>query len=231
MEKKLPNASINHTGLLKKNITAINTNVQFGTMPLPCAAPIIVATPSVQSTTVSVSGGVESGFELDSSICGVAFAQGLAEVSTHVAAHQLNMNQDQEGEVKSKKPAVRSRKIKEGENPLNRTKNEHLWKCNVRKARRNTGQSYITTKGKVVEGSSVQGKKAARASVNITVTASFPLNGGRQIFNSFWDLGSYARQREFIARHIERVNKKRHTNKDENSRRKWTIQYFLTAKG
>lgn len=53
----------------------------------------------------------------------------------------------------------------------------------------------------------------------------------KEVFSAYWELGDLKMQREFIARHLKKDDKKRQTTAEAISRRQKTYSYSLTVAG
>jgi hypothetical protein len=95
---------------------------------------------------------------------------------------------------------------------------------NRRKYLLNSGQEYVSTKGKIKTE-----KKLGLVCSNtcyLKCYKIFDTNIRQKIFRNFWNLGDHAKQWEYINKFSEKVNKRRITV-DYPSRRKYTKKYYL----
>ena len=69
-----------------------------------------------------------------------------------------------------------------------RKRNPDIWKQNVRKKRRQSGQSYENIKGKNVRSREVKNKGDCNRKCKFRCTESFLLQDRKQIFDEFWSL-------------------------------------------
>lgn len=165
----------------------------------------------------------------------IAYSQGLAEVmNSKLLAESNDFLSD--NTCSNSQPSSKKRKMKKTEDSekhahtKKRSKNEQLWKCNLRKERKNKGQCYLSTRGQLVEGRQFR-QAGCTGKCQYKCGSKVSMEQRVNIFHHYWDLGDYVKQREFIAKHIERVNKLKSTKRNVASRRQWTIQYFFTVDG
>lgn len=97
------------------------------------------------------------------------------------------------------------------------------WKRNQRKILRNSGKAYTNTSGKLVNE-----KKFIEYDCRcpLKCAENIPIAKRKAVFDSFWNLGDWAKQTSFIHSNIEVIQKKRAYKKTE-SRRKYTRIFKL----
>lgn len=93
------------------------------------------------------------------------------------------------------------------------------WKKNMRKQKKNSGETYTSTQGK-----SIPAKKCSTENCKCHRACHTKIdNSTRQnIHSSFWSLGSLDRQRDFIISNVSSTEAK---GRVINSRRKFTLNY------
>ena len=96
------------------------------------------------------------------------------------------------------------------------------------KRKRARGEEYLSPNTKKLVGDRKMGVGCQSSSCEKAGRKCFTVaeNSRADVFKSFWGLGDFRLQREFIARHAERFQAKRVTN---NSRRQKTHKYYLTV--
>ena len=99
------------------------------------------------------------------------------------------------------------------------------WKVNVRKHKRNAGQTYISREGKNIKERII--KSGCGKKCRLCCHEKFDENHRKNIFNQFWALQDLALQRNFIAAH---ARQKPSTYTQENSRKQFTTEYVLLTK-
>ncbi|XP_050311290.1 uncharacterized protein LOC126746909 [Anthonomus grandis grandis] len=107
--------------------------------------------------------------------------------------------------------------------PRRKRKRPELWKRNIRKKNRDEGKKYESVKGVIKPAAKMGGpcKKSCRLKC-----FDVPEAQRLQIFNAYYGLGNYSRQRDFILSNSEKTEKKIRTTQHE-SKRKYSISYFL----
>ncbi|XP_048125447.1 uncharacterized protein LOC125311430 [Alosa alosa] len=96
-----------------------------------------------------------------------------------------------------------------------RQRNVENWKRNKRKRLRNSGKSYVNSRGLPVQGRRVREKNCA--SCRYRCNEKFPE-----------EVRDAARQKDYILNHVIKVEKR---NKEKVSRRSNTFEYYLTSDG
>ncbi|XP_034252976.1 uncharacterized protein LOC117652289 [Thrips palmi] len=95
-------------------------------------------------------------------------------------------------------PGPRKRKSRSGGSSgspkRKRSTNEHLWKSNVRKTLKNSGQAYTSSKGKEIPEVQMRGPCACQMDCRHRLKEE----QRHQVFKKFWALGKHERQWEFI---------------------------------
>ena len=108
--------------------------------------------------------------------------------------------------------------------------NKDKWKKNVKSRLRNSGEQYMTKSGKIVAKREWQPSKCLQKKCPLKCHTRVSENDQCGLFNYYWkELGSYNKQQEYLASHIQTSNTKLKTT--ESSRRKYTAKYFLTVHG
>lgn len=98
----------------------------------------------------------------------------------------------------------------------------------IRKKRANTNQAYVNAKGQEVKPKEFDEMFVCTCPKKCTEPKKLPLKTRRQIFNMFWNIGSYEGRCAFLNSCVNEFSKKRtYTKNKEASRRKMTRKYFL----
>lgn len=108
--------------------------------------------------------------------------------------------------------------------PQKRQRNPDLWKKNVRKKARQTGQAYVTDAGKKVPARKI--REGCNSTCRLGCHNSFDLVSREDLFQTFWGLEDKNQQRQYIARHVIKceIARKRVGASD---RRGFTLKYFF----
>ena len=113
-----------------------------------------------------------------------------------------------------------------GKNVSSRKKkrNPNMWKRNIRKVQRNKCQEYINEKGKRITARSMKSINCTKWRFKCSDKIS---NEKRQsIFESYWNIGNFERQRQFICQHIPTTDPKR---KSDNPKKTASNQFHFTV--
>ncbi|KAK3085282.1 hypothetical protein FSP39_001017 [Pinctada imbricata] len=102
------------------------------------------------------------------------------------------------------------------------------WKKNIRKRLRLSGKEYTNTRGKLVEAKSVKDQDCSKCRYKCSTKISEEER--REIFNNYWSLQDYKRQRDYICSSILQASPKRIRPKAKNPR-KITRQFSFVNKG
>ena len=113
---------------------------------------------------------------------------------------------------------------KRSSNPR-RPRRPEEWACNKRKALRNTGQTYLNTKGKVVKAKQMQ--ESCGDSCRSKCISKVTEEDRQRAFDIYWGFGDLVKQRKFIYKHITSAEPKR--RRSQNSSRSVTLQFYLDA--
>lgn len=98
----------------------------------------------------------------------------------------------------------------------------------IRKIRANTNKPYVNAKGCEVKPKEFDETFVCTCPKKCTDPKKLPLKTRRQIFNMFWNIGSYEGRCAFLNSCVNELPKKRtYTKNKESSRRKMTRKYFL----
>src|SRR6218665_2279895 len=81
-----------------------------------------------------------------------------------------------------------------------RQRNETDWKQNMRKRLHDSGLSYVSANGKVVEGKRLKMIKCGNCGNNCN--ESLPLEMRKEIFHNYWAMADFTGQRDFICAHV-----------------------------
>lgn len=103
------------------------------------------------------------------------------------------------------------------------------WRQNLRKKLRNEGKEYLSTTGKVVPARSVQ-HPGVDCKCWLKCTTKISHETRQEVFQSFWNMGSLQRQRDYIGSMVQSCNilRKRVL---EGSNRTATFHYHLAYNG
>lgn len=99
-------------------------------------------------------------------------------------------------------------------------------KTTRRKMLLNSGQKYISRNGKVHEGKKLG--PVCHETCRLKCYAKFDYETRQEIHNAYWGLADHSKQWQFITRYTERF-KKRSITTDNDSRRKYTMKYYLPS--
>lgn len=107
-----------------------------------------------------------------------------------------------------------------------RTRHPENWACNKRKSLRNSGQTYLNSKGRVVAAKEMREScgTACRSKCITKITEE----DRQRAFNTYWGLGDIVKQRKFIFQHITSTIPKR--RRKESSNRTVTLHFYLDAR-
>jgi len=109
---------------------------------------------------------------------------------------------------------------------LKRSRHPEEWQCNKRKKLRNSGKSYLNSKGKIVRERKMLESCAVtncRSNCQSRLTEYDRLMN----FNNYWKMGDIVEQRKFIYNHI--LSKEPSRRKSVQSNRTVTLQFHLDA--
>lgn len=113
------------------------------------------------------------------------------------------------------------------EKPRRRKRQPHKWKRNIQKKRRLEGKEYVSTTGVLVPA--VQMKASCKKTCRLKCF-ELPEEQRVNIFQTYYSMGDYSRQRDFI--HANTVKQLTKTKTTQNkSRRSYSITYFLPIDG
>lgn len=94
-----------------------------------------------------------------------------------------------------------------------------LWKRNVRKRNRDCGFAYVSQRGKQIQQRTMKEQDCSKCKFKCNTKLSE--DDRKQIFDTYWGLQDYNRQRDFICQSIKDVSPQR----IKTGRRKTTLQY------
>lgn len=80
----------------------------------------------------------------------------------------------------------------------------HLWKQTVSKRLKNSGQEYMTKRGKIAPAKSM--RPPCKISCRLSCSTKVSFETRSIIFKSYWELGTHQRQRDFLASCIKKQN-------------------------
>lgn len=107
-----------------------------------------------------------------------------------------------------------------------RPRRPETWISNKRKTLRNSGQTYLSTSGKLVPAKSMH--ESCGISCRAKCISKVSEHDRQYNFDTFWSLGDVVRQRKFIHEHITSSEPKR--RRAENLNRTLTHNFYLEAK-
>ncbi|XP_066988652.1 uncharacterized protein [Macrobrachium rosenbergii] len=106
------------------------------------------------------------------------------------------------------------------------------WAANVAKRRKNLGLSYQSIVKKTGAKKTVPAKKVGPpCSCKNKCFSKVGDEAINKIFQAYWSMGDYNLQTAYLQRHICREPIKRKRTKAKESKKKWTLSYFVTFKG
>jgi hypothetical protein len=92
------------------------------------------------------------------------------------------------------------------------------------KAKRNKGEEYITTKGKTRPARAI---RFIDCKCRFKCAETISKECQQSMFDSYWGLGNYERQRQFLLEQIQTTEPQRH---GQNIRKQSTNRYYITLK-
>ena len=108
---------------------------------------------------------------------------------------------------------------------------QHMWKKNVQKRLKSSGKEYVNSDGKIIRESSVQPKDCSKC--RFKCSAKVSKEDRKNIHDSFWNLTSYERKKDFICSRISEADTKNILEPTENvimeKRRQVTRSYTLIS--
>ncbi|GFO11281.1 hypothetical protein PoB_003778600 [Plakobranchus ocellatus] len=141
--------------------------------------------------------------------------EGMQDEDPNMTERQEKVSQ--EDAVQMPEENVRGRK---------RHRNEMEWKRTVRKRFRNSGKSYVSSRGKAILAKAM--KPPCVESCALKCTQKFSEEERQSIFEDFWRQGDKREQQHFIVRHTEETALKR--KRVGSKRRNTTFRYFFYGK-
>ena len=132
------------------------------------------------------------------------------------ASETISVTPHKRADYQSPKKKLSSRKKK---------RNMNQWKANIRKKARTEGKEYITKKGKTVQNRSVKPQNCEKC--RFKCNTKFTEDEREQIFQTYYALETYERQRSFICDMILKVTPARKTT----GRKSKSLQYYLAIGG
>ncbi|CAG9840836.1 unnamed protein product [Diabrotica balteata] len=104
---------------------------------------------------------------------------------------------------------------------------EKQWKDEQRKYKVNRGLEYVSRNGKVHSKKTL--KSPCAQTCRKKCSQKILEEAREKIFTMFWNIGNHSRQWDFLTKYAKRVPKKRLTVDRENSKRIYTIYYYLPS--
>lgn len=114
-------------------------------------------------------------------------------------------NNSNSGNDKSENVAAAFHESANDVSPLNekkgkkRKRDPKAWKKNKRKVLRDSGKQYVSSRGKIVQ----ERKMGPPCKCRLNCTTRVPENARKILFKEYWVLGSFQRQRDFLATCVE----------------------------
>lgn len=108
-----------------------------------------------------------------------------------------------------------------------RKRKQEIWKRNISKSRKLHGKDYVTSKGFTKSKAEMGPSCGNNCSWKCQVSQKQRL----KIFNAYYKLGDYTRQRDFIHSNIEKSDTKTKTTAIGASRRKFSSLFYLPVDG
>lgn len=102
-----------------------------------------------------------------------------------------------------------------------RKRNVNLWKTSVRKHRRNKGKKYTTPVKKI----EVNGRSLGEPCGYPKRCWNLVSEAAEEVFHSFWNLGDFQAQNNYLMQNIKLYPKKKEYTKEKNSRRQFSFRY------
>ena len=99
-----------------------------------------------------------------------------------------------------------------------------IWKRNVRKRNRDAGLEYVSQKGKNISARQVKAVNCSKC--RYKCSEKLTDESREQIFNAYWALQDYTRQRDFICQHVTSSQPKR-----SSGHKSVSYSYFLPSEG
>jgi hypothetical protein len=134
-------------------------------------------------------------------------------------------NYDEDSETSYDLQQSASESASDSRKPSNprRPRRPENWICNKRKTLRNSGQTYLSSKGKIVEAK--QMRESCGTSCRAKCITKVSDADRQRAFDKYWALGDVVKQRKFIYMHIRSTEPKR--RRTETSNRSVTLQFYL----
>ena len=110
------------------------------------------------------------------------------------------------------------------EKPPKRQRNPELWKKNLKKRARQTGQAYITDTGREVPARKI--REGCGSSCRLKCHENFDQESREDLFQTFWGLEDKGQQRLYIARHVIKCDVAR-KRVEASDRRGFTLRYYF----
>ncbi|MES9881873.1 MAG: hypothetical protein ABW185_13425 [Sedimenticola sp.] len=144
------------------------------------------------------------------------------EILTNPVTPQKNTSQEIPDVTPHKSAKYKSPKKKAVFRRKQSTPNQ--WKSNKKKQARNSGNKYISCSGKLVKEKQMQNVSCMKCRYKCSTKINEEER--KKIFTTYWELGDYARQRNFICQHVEN-----NPTKGNTTRRATANTYYLPAEG
>lgn len=98
------------------------------------------------------------------------------------------------------------------------------WHKNIKKIKRNSGQSYTTSSGKEIPARKV--KSSCTETCRLKCSSKISDSERQEIHLSYWALSDIVKQREFLVRHFEPI-KPKYTMRKPGSKRTYNNRYYF----
>ncbi|KAL0878742.1 hypothetical protein ABMA27_003789 [Loxostege sticticalis] len=123
---------------------------------------------------------------------------------------------------------VEAETVKQPKRVRNPKPNPGTWACNIRKAKHQRGEAYISRRGKYVPERRVQNTKDCLKSCKYKCSERISDTDREHIFKAFYSLNANEKK-HFLLNTTER-NYIKHKSDDENHRRKHSFKYFFLVR-
>ncbi|XP_034238082.1 uncharacterized protein LOC117643346 [Thrips palmi] len=145
----------------------------------------------------------------------------VENLDTSTADHDISIDSTPESRKRTRSATPRS-----GSPVRKRSRNSALWKTNIRKTAANSGQEYVSARGKLVKARQMR----LPCSCKLDCVHRLSEEQRKKVFDTFWQLASHDRQWEFIRNFS--VNKPTKGKDDqEPKKRKCSRSYFFEVDG
>jgi hypothetical protein len=138
----------------------------------------------------------------------------------------VEYEEDSEASVDYQQSASESVSDSRKSSNTRRTSHPEKWACNKRKTLRNSGQTYLNSKGKLVDAK--QMRESCGTTCRNKCITKITEEDRQRAFDTYWGFGDIVKQRKFIYKHITSTIPKR--RRTPSSSRTLTLQFYLEAR-